>query len=138
MKKRLGLLRFEVFFSIIFRQSVKKFSGATKETFTISKAKTLNIPPPKINVATAEKEEKIKNCTCFDNQQHWWKGGGDLSHNFLTICGNKVADTVLYNSFDDCSDHERGKCFWNYTANSVMPHSIVWRIFLRMLRWTLK
>ena len=45
------------FSPIIFRQSVKKCSGATKEIFPISKAKTLS-PPFPLNQCYESKERK--------------------------------------------------------------------------------
>ena len=51
-------------------QTVKKYSGTTKKTFAISKAKTLNAPSPLNQCCERREGEKIKNCTCFGNQQH--------------------------------------------------------------------
>ena len=54
----------------VFLQSVKKYGGTTKKTFTTSKAKTLNAPSPLNQCRKSREIEKIKNCTCFGNQQH--------------------------------------------------------------------
>ena len=63
----------------------KKYSGKTKETFTMSKAKTLKSPffP---NLMLRKQGEEIKHCTCFHGEEHWLKEAGDLSDYFLTDC----------------------------------------------------
>ena len=57
---------------VSFLQSVKKYSGTTKE---------ISFP---LNQCRESREwEKIKNCICFNNQQHWLKGGVGLFHYFF-------------------------------------------------------
>ena len=47
-------------------QSVKKYSGTTKNI----KGKDFKSPSPLNQCCKNREREKIKNCTCFDNQQH--------------------------------------------------------------------
>ena len=94
-EKKIWLLRFEPFVPLIFRESVKKYSGKTKKTFAISKSKTLNPLSPLNQCCKSMEGEKITNCICFDSQQHWLKmcgvGGGGRGETicptiFLTDC----------------------------------------------------
>ena len=97
--------------SFIWNKSDTTTTGTTKKTFTISKANTLNAPSPLNQCCKSREREKIKNCTCFDNEQHWLKGGRDLSHYFfdwLQVSFKLKTWTVFFFFFL----HLRSVVFW--------------------------
>ena len=50
------------------------------------KGKDFKSPSPLNQCCKNREREKIKNCTCFDNQQHWLKGEGICPTILLSDC----------------------------------------------------
>ena len=83
-EKKFWALRFELF-------PPYSSDSQSKNIVEQSKEKILN-PPSLLNQCCESRErEKIKNCTCFDNQQHWLRGEekGICPTTFLTDYSSK-------------------------------------------------